>query len=317
MAFTDLVERDHIQSAISEFKKMGRTSFLDVYGYGKAIQYFIEDEGDLFDAKAIFGVAFKFSEHGKPLEWDNFSGGEGWTNGRLRALGFKVVDERNWSDLELSAALRAYLRLLTKECSGQGTNKAQMRRELIAGPLSKRSEASIEMRMANFSAYFDLRGLPWISGYKPRGNIGTTVVSRLDAIFSGMSGELTDIQQVRVQAAIKLNYSEPLPLPTGNFQPKTSLSTTTSFLRDASVVAWVLRESKGKCERCDRSAPFQGKDGLPFLEVHHVVFLSQEGRDTIDNAAALCPNCHREAHLGSDPDGFRSELQTKIERLLP
>lgn len=36
----------------------------------------------------------------------------------------------------------------------------------------------------------------------------------------------------------------------------------------------------------------------PYLEVHHIIFLAQGGDDTVDNAEALCPNCHRRKHYG-------------------
>jgi 5-methylcytosine-specific restriction protein A len=35
----------------------------------------------------------------------------------------------------------------------------------------------------------------------------------------------------------------------------------------------------------------------PFLEEHHIEWLSKGGEDTIDNAVALCPNCHRKMHI--------------------
>jgi 5-methylcytosine-specific restriction protein A len=36
--------------------------------------------------------------------------------------------------------------------------------------------------------------------------------------------------------------------------------------------------------------------------------LSDGGRDTVDNAVALCPNCHRECHHGKDVAGLRASL---------
>jgi 5-methylcytosine-specific restriction protein A len=71
------------------------------------------------------------------------------------------------------------------------------------------------------------------------------------------------------------------------------------FLRNPDVIVAVLRRAKGRCERCAASAPFlRRSDGSPYLEVHHWRPLSQEGEDTIENAAALCPNCHRDVHHG-------------------
>lgn len=72
-----------------------------------------------------------------------------------------------------------------------------------------------------------------------------------------------------------------------------------AFIRNPDVVAEVRDRAAGICERCGNGAPFVGKSsGLPYLEVHHKVQLSDGGLDTVDNAIAICPNCHRELHFG-------------------
>ncbi|HEJ9628444.1 HNH endonuclease [Proteus terrae] len=76
------------------------------------------------------------------------------------------------------------------------------------------------------------------------------------------------------------------------------------YPRNPDVVAEVLERANGICECCKKPAPFkrkkkQNKDKLEgYLEVHHKIFLSQGGNDTVENAEALCPNCHREKHYG-------------------
>jgi 5-methylcytosine-specific restriction enzyme A len=37
-------------------------------------------------------------------------------------------------------------------------------------------------------------------------------------------------------------------------------------------------------------------------EIHHVKLLADSGEDTVENAMALCPNCHRESHFGINKD---------------
>ena len=72
-----------------------------------------------------------------------------------------------------------------------------------------------------------------------------------------------------------------------------------TFKRSPYVVAEVLHRAAGVCGSCLKAAPFKRKkDGAPYLEVHHRKLLSHGGEDTVANAIALCPNCHRELHYG-------------------
>lgn len=74
---------------------------------------------------------------------------------------------------------------------------------------------------------------------------------------------------------------------------------TTAYKRNPDVIAEVLERANGKCERCNKPAPFiRASDGTPYLEVHHKKALSDMGNDTVNNSIALCPNCHRELHFG-------------------
>jgi 5-methylcytosine-specific restriction enzyme A len=71
------------------------------------------------------------------------------------------------------------------------------------------------------------------------------------------------------------------------------------FRRNPDVVAAVLERANGQCEICSNPAPFlRASNQAPFLEVHHTVRLADGGQDTVDNALAACPNCHRKAHHG-------------------
>ena len=75
--------------------------------------------------------------------------------------------------------------------------------------------------------------------------------------------------------------------------------TQTVFERNPYVVAAALRKAKGICQHCESCAPFKRKtNGLPYLEVHHILPLSRGGKDTVENTVAICPNCHRKAHFG-------------------
>lgn len=77
--------------------------------------------------------------------------------------------------------------------------------------------------------------------------------------------------------------------------------TSSAYVRNPDVVAEVLERANGICEEesCGKPAPFlRAKDGTPYLEVHHRICLADGGDDTVENAIALCPNCHRRGHFG-------------------
>lgn len=104
--------------------------------------------------------------------------------------------------------------------------------------------------------------------------------------------------------------------PTGQVNPKKIHSSSEQFVRDAAVVAYVLREADGRCECCMNPAPFAKRNGLPFLEVHHVRPLASGGSDRVSNAVAACPNCHRELHHGAKAADIVERLYSRVERLV-
>jgi 5-methylcytosine-specific restriction endonuclease McrA len=83
--------------------------------------------------------------------------------------------------------------------------------------------------------------------------------------------------------------------------PESVWVTSRAFARDADVIIETRYRANGICEACLEPAPFaRQRDGQPYLEVHHKVPLANGGKDTLENAVALCPNCHRREHHG-DP----------------
>lgn len=76
--------------------------------------------------------------------------------------------------------------------------------------------------------------------------------------------------------------------------------------RDPYVSEHVKRRAKGICDLCNNPAPFKDKKGKPYLESHHVKWLSEGGEDTVDNAVALCPNCHKKVHVVNNPDDVKA-----------
>ncbi|MCW2382118.1 5-methylcytosine-specific restriction protein A [Sphingobium sp. B2D3B] len=88
-------------------------------------------------------------------------------------------------------------------------------------------------------------------------------------------------------------------LKTAPKRPAMVATNSIAFVRNPDVVAEVLFRSGGICDGCGAKAPFKrNADGSPYLEVHHKKHLSEGGDDTVENAIAVCPNCHRREHFG-------------------
>lgn len=77
---------------------------------------------------------------------------------------------------------------------------------------------------------------------------------------------------------------------------------TNVFKRSVEVVKEARKRANGICQLCNQPAPFSDRNGNPYLEVHHVKWLSQGGEDSTSNTVALCPNCHTRMHILDDPE---------------
>ncbi|CRM79212.1 HNH endonuclease [Pseudomonas sp. 25 R 14] len=231
-------------------------------------------------------------------------------------------DKTDWDDAELAAAVEAYLKMLAWEKRGRPFNKALENRMLREGPVAGRAKGSIEFRMQNISTVLTRMGLDRIEGYKPAKNVGSGVEQRIrqaltaQGVFESEDAAQTADEQTLVRRTAKLLRQDFDKVPDGIALPQKVAITSSTFVRDPKVRAWVLKEAKGICEGCGSNAPFE-VDGLPFLEVHHLKHLARKGSDRISNAVALCPNCHQRCHRSSDRDEFTAGFYSKIDRLIP
>ena len=145
--------------------------------------------------KAVIGLACRH-HLGRVLQPEEFSGGEapGQANYVLRKLGFTVVrkgeavaeEEKpahiDWSQEEVGLIVADYFTMLEKELLGKAFNKAEHRRSL-APKLAGRSDGSIEFKHANISAVLTGLGLPYVEGYKPRGNYQSLLAQEVEAFL--------------------------------------------------------------------------------------------------------------------------------------
>lgn len=84
--------------------------------------------------------------------------------------------------------------------------------------------------------------------------------------------------------------------------------TTSAYVRDRYVSEYAKQRANGICQLCDKPAPFIDNDGKPYLETHHIIWISKGGEDSVENTIALCPNCHKKMHI--------LNLENDIEKLI-
>jgi 5-methylcytosine-specific restriction protein A len=102
--------------------------------------------------------------------------------------------------------------------------------------------------------------------------------------------------------------------PEGNQFPDRASVVVQVIKRDNRVRAHAIKRAKGKCEYCNVRG-FLTTSGDFYLEAHHIIALSDSGRDTIDNVIALCPQHHREAHYGKDAESLETKFVAKLKKL--
>ncbi|MGV8832159.1 MAG: HNH endonuclease [Devosia sp.] len=78
--------------------------------------------------------------------------------------------------------------------------------------------------------------------------------------------------------------------------------------RSRHVRDYVVARAAGYCEGCKEPAPFLRKNGVPYLEPHHIRRLGDGGPDDPRFVIALCPNCHRRVHSGTDGADYNATL---------
>ena len=244
-------------------------------------------------------------EKSKTFAWEPYLSGD--------AVASERAAGDQWSEEELRASVVAYLDMQRLDREGARFTKKKYY-DALAKEFS-RTAKSFEYRMQNISYVMSLMGRHWLSGLKPAKNVGAHVAAQIEALISDLEGRPV-FPVVAFEIAVREAVTKaPFPLPGGSPNPKAGTVSVTQYQRDASVKAWVLQQAAGTCECCRQSAPFLGADGLPYLEVHHVRPLAEQGMDTTTNAVAICPNCHRELHYGSRAKELLEALYQNIMRL--
>jgi len=217
-----------------------------------------------------------------------------------------------WTDADLSEVLDVYDGLLDRQTSGDHPNYAEVIRDLATR--LGRGRGAVDRRLQTITSMRRSRGLATVARFAEAQSLTPGIDERLArlTILRTPHGDPEALDRLTAEAESATFGPPAAPVRTAPVQT----ATVTRFLRRADVRGWVLRAAESVCEGCGDPAPFFLDDGRPFLEVHHIRPLREGGPDTVCNAAALCPNCHRRLHFSSDRSAYRAALLAAIPRLI-
>ncbi|MEZ8141682.1 HNH endonuclease [Enterovibrio sp. FF113] len=217
----------------------------------------------------------------------------------------------SWSHEELEAAVLSYLDIQTQEKAGKKVIKKHIYQSL--SDRYGRTAKAYEYRFQNISHVLNLMGRSWINGLKPAKNVGEKTEKQIEGLI--LKHEVAR-QQINESGWDQLSGGYVVKSkPLGEREPKAGQSQVTIYSRSDAVRDWVLRQANGDCECCGKRAPFIKDSGEPYLEIHHVRRLADGGSDCIENAVAVCPNCHRALHFSEGRRELVELLYLTVPRL--
>jgi len=211
--------REHVLRALSDLD-----NGID-HPFGPPTGYELLFQDKRYPPKAAVGLACRYLL-GRVLLPEEFSGGEapGQANFVLRKLGFTVVkkgaaalaeDDKqarvDWSESEARLTVADYFAMLEKELLGKAYSKTEHRKDL-GRHRNERSEGAIEFKHANINAVLAAQGLPYLEGYKPRGNYQALLAQQVDAYLEEHPAFLQQLAAAPLLNPDKLPITEQLDL---------------------------------------------------------------------------------------------------------
>lgn len=137
------------------------------------------------------------------------------------------------------------------------------------------------------------------------------IIKYLEEYLSASNTDEDFIEQENIQNAVLSN--EKIEDAKGR-EPEYNLGAKGKTVKKRPELAkQVLHNSGYKCAVCADHKTFHTKDGVQYMEGHHLIpctpsnakeFWDRFGAniDCIENIVCICPNCHRRIHFGSDAD---------------
>jgi 5-methylcytosine-specific restriction protein A len=305
------VDRAGVLAAIAEYDRLSRRAFLRQTGFGPANAYFLQQDGRLYDSKAIMGYAHGVST-GMSLGPRDFSGGENTVVPRLESLGFTVryLPHLDWTRDELILAC-ALVESNGWRQLAEGDERVQelsalLRQSTAIHPRGQRhpdfrNPASVGRKTHNIaSVHPSHRGA---SSHTSR--LDQEVVDDFRADPAEMHAAADRIRELMTDDEGR--YDELPDLDADDIAAREGGLALRAHLRrerDPRLRNRKLADTKRRglpvaCEVCMFDfGQVYGAHGLDYIECHHrtPLHITGETHTKLADLALLCSNCHRMVH---------------------
>ncbi|MDQ7906854.1 HNH endonuclease [Phytohabitans sp. ZYX-F-186] len=314
MALTDIT-RQAVLDAMEEFDRLGRDAFLERYKFGRALTYFVEHDGKLYDSKALAGYAHGQIPGQRRWTTDDFTGGENSVARHLRdRLGFSMHVRNNpdWNHDELILACDLVYANNWHELRAEYPEVIELSALLQrywAHPVDQRTETfrnpnSVGRKTTDIATHHpDYGGAPTRGGKLDREVLAEFLADPDEmhrqalALRAAILAGPTDETGATDPADLDLDDAS---AQEGGLLERLHLRRERDRgIRNKAVKAYKRKHGHVACEACgfDFAATY-GPHGEDYIECHHKVPLSESGATTtkVADFALLCSNCHRMIH---------------------
>ncbi|MBM7369069.1 HNH endonuclease [Gordonia hydrophobica] len=324
MKLSDLTV-EAVNLALDEFDLRGRDGFLSKYHYGPARAYFVVRNGTRYDSKAVVGAAYGYLPGQDAVRSNDFSGGDKTVATVLRKLGFEVqvapTQNPDWARDELILACDLVAKNGWRELRSTDDRVGELSALLQQLPLHPPATRLDTFRNRKGVARKTLDLASLLPGRTAihSGKLDLLVLNDFRAAPEDMARVADQIRQTVADGSTSVDLSvafedEDEGASEGRILQRQHFARE----RDRKLRQRKINDFKAKhdnqvyCEVCLFDfGYFYGARGRDYIEVHHVVPLSQSGETTnrLKDLVLLCANCHRMIHRRSPwlkPDELRA-----------
>tara|TARA_R110002095_G_scaffold216296_2_gene212905 strand:- start:2237 stop:3106 length:870 start_codon:yes stop_codon:yes gene_type:complete len=213
-----------------------------------------------------------------------------------------------WSENEVKLIINDYFAMLEAEMLNQVYKKSHYRK-LLLPKLSGRSDGSIEFKHQNISAVLVEQGLPYIDGYKPRGNYQKLLADEIETYLQ----QNPDLMERFANSPV-LNPSQPKQIISSNIRNIIEAPPDKIISPKPSVKPWLSRKgiriNFAERDAMNRKLGSLGEKFVFELEQHR---LKLAGRDDLAQKVIWASKEYGDG-LGFDILSF--DERTESERML-